>query len=168
MNGHVFTGEPTLVPNCYQDHKFQYENLYFCSPSCAKGWIFRDMRTHPDRIHLFALYCRQVLRLTEPVPLCPDPRFIDVYMCNPAGGLTIEQYRADSGRSRTGHRHLSPLIDETLCIQPVVPGSERLDVGLYTSERKDVGPGVVTGGGGGGVCDGGTNLDSSGVVTTQL
>ena len=121
MDGFPFDGEPTLVPVAY-DHQtatFTYENLQFCSPACAKGWLFRDPHTNTDRIQLLTLYCTTVLGLVDPVQVCPDPRFLCDYMLEPATGLTIEQFRTRTTGLQTGFAHINPVVDQTVYLEPV-------------------------------------------------
>jgi hypothetical protein len=116
MDGFEFDGEPTLVP-VHRDrntNRFTYENVVFCSPSCAKGWIYRDVHVHTDRINLFTLYCLQELGVTENVRVCPDTRFLQVYMKDPGTGLTIEQFRSANGTLPTGFKHIDPMVDQTV------------------------------------------------------
>lgn len=141
MDGHTFTGGAILVPTKYSvDRKeFQYENLVFCSPSCAKGWIFQDVRRNTDQLHLFSLYCRQVLGLSDPVEICTDPRFLQSYMSDPSQGLTIEQFRSRHPTRLlvTAYQHIHPWVDQSIKAEEITRGSGQLDVSLYIQPTKE-------------------------------
>ena len=136
MDGHTFVGEPTLVPikYCPDRKEFQYENLVFCSPSCAKGWIFQDVRRKTDQIHVFSQYCHQVLGLSEPVDICTDPRFLRSYMLDSSQGLTIEQFRSQHPTTLrvTSYQHVHPWVDESIKAEEITRGGDQLDISLYT------------------------------------
>jgi len=136
MDGFAFTGEPTLVPISYDGDRdaFVYENTIFCSPSCAKGWLFRDVHNNTDRMHLFALYCKKVLGIHELINICPDPRFICDYMMDPSKGITLETFREQVGVHvlATGFKHMSPSIDQTLYLEEVKAEADGMDESEYT------------------------------------
>lgn len=122
MDGFVFTGEPTLVPMSYdcESGTFTFENIVFCSPACAKGWLFRDIHNNTDRLHMFTLYCKNILHLQGPTQMCPDPRFIHEYMADPEHGITIDTFRNTTTHVlATGFRHVSPSIDKTVHLEKV-------------------------------------------------
>ena len=137
MDGHTFTGEPTLLPVSYDAVKstFTYDNIVFCSPSCAKGWIFRDIQTNTDRMGIFTHYCREVLGIKRHVDICPDPRFIREFMATPhEDSLTIEQFRQQGHLFGTGHAHTSPHIDQSTYLTKVTADTDEIDGALYTTK----------------------------------
>ena len=95
MDGFPFHWKPVLLPKDYDCNSgtFTYENVSFCSPECAKGYLFKDVHTHTDRIHLFSLYCRNILGLKTAVGVCADVASIKDYMVDPESGISIEQFR---------------------------------------------------------------------------
>jgi hypothetical protein len=116
-DGFPFSHAPTLLPTKYDQIKktFVYDNIVFCSPSCVKGWLFRDVHTNSERIQLFSLYCEKVLGLScLKVDICPDHRFIQEYMVEPEGGITIETFRAVNPTHLlvTGTHTINPTIDK--------------------------------------------------------
>ena len=136
MDGFAFSGEPTLVPISYDRQKgtFVYENNVFCSPSCGKGWLFRDVHTNTDRIQLFTLYCTKVLGIHGHVNICPDTRFIREYMLEPEGGISIETFRAanDTCILATGFKHVSPSVDKTIYLEEIKSNVDGIDDNVYT------------------------------------
>jgi hypothetical protein len=123
MDGFCFDWEPTLVPIEYdrEQQKFIYENNVFCSPACAKGWLFRDVHNNTDRLQLFSLYCKKVLNVCGHITMCPDPRFIREYMFDPEKGITIATFRAQhqSHILATGFKHVCPSVDQTVYLEEV-------------------------------------------------
>lgn len=136
MDGFSFVGEPTLVPVSYDSDldSFVFENNVFCSPSCAKGWLFRDVHNNTDRLHMFALYCKKILGIQGAVHICPDPRFIREYMIDPSKGITIEAFRDRVGTHvlATGFKHVSPSVDQTLYLEEIKAESDGIDESEYT------------------------------------
>ena len=139
MDGHTFLGEPTLLPRSYDavTSTFTYDNIVFCSPSCAKGWIFRDIQSNTDRISIFTHYCREILGITRHVDICPDPRFLREYMATPqVDSLTIDQFRqpSDGHLFGTRHTHTSPHIDQSTRLTKVTADTDEIDGVLYTTK----------------------------------
>ena len=134
MDGFTFTGEPTLVPTGYdrETDRFVYENNVFCSPSCAKGWIFRDVHNNTDRIQLFTLYCKKVLCIQEQIHICPDPRFIREYMYEPEKGISIETFRDTTHILATGFKHVNPSVDQTIYLEEIKTDVDGIDENEYT------------------------------------
>jgi hypothetical protein len=136
-DGFAFTGEPTLVPITYdlERETFLYENNVFCSPECAKGWLFRDVHNNTDRLHLFTLYCKKVLGLHDTIHICPDPRFIRDYMVEPEKGITIDTFRTRRSTHvlATGSKHVSPSVDSTVYLEEIKKDADAMDESVYTS-----------------------------------
>ena len=131
MDGFTFSGEPTLLPTSFNrdQETFVYENSVFCSPSCAKGWLFRDVHINTDRIQLFTIYCRKVLGLCEPIHICPNPQFIREYMLDPEKGITIDTFRAANTTCllATGFKHVSPSVDKTVYLEEIKTDVDGID-----------------------------------------
>ena len=136
MDGFAFTGEPTLVPTSYDraTDRFVYENNVFCSPSCAKGWLFRDVHNNTDRIQLFTLYCKKVLCIHEQINICPDPRFIREYMYDPEKGISIDTFRErrDNHILATVFKHVNPSVDQTIYLEEIKADADGIDENTYT------------------------------------
>jgi hypothetical protein len=135
MDGFAFTGEPILVPVKYdrECETFIYENNVFCSPECAKGWLFRDVHNNTDRLHLFTLYCRKVLGLHDHIQICPDPRFIREYMVDPEKGITIDTFRMRHSTHvlATGSEHVSPSIDKSVYLEEIKSEIDGMDESVF-------------------------------------
>ena len=99
MDGFPFDHAPICIPVAYDSmrQKFTFEKKTFCSPSCAKGYLYRDISTSSDRLHLFALYCKKMLHM-DVVTTCPDPSCITSYNIDGVG-MSISDFRAKSGTS---------------------------------------------------------------------
>ena len=95
-DGFSFPGPAIFLPKSHDIvmNIFTYENLVFCSPSCAKGYLFHDARTTTSKIQMFSMYCRNVLGIQDNVEICPDICFIKDYMIDQRMGITIEEFRA--------------------------------------------------------------------------
>jgi hypothetical protein len=136
MDGFSFAGEPTLVPTSYDrdTDQFVYENNVFCSPSCAKGWLFRDVHNNTDRIQLFTLYCKKVLGIHGQINICPDPRFIREYMYDPEKGISIETFRERREKHilATGFKHVNPSVDQTIYLEEIKADADGIDENTYT------------------------------------
>lgn len=119
QDGASFEGESIFVPvSCHPTtNEFTFANLHFCSPGCAKGYLFRDAHSTNDRIHLFHIYCRKVLGIDGNIQPSPDPIFLKDYMVDPTLGLSIEEFRNMStenvciGTKRSG---IDPVLDESI------------------------------------------------------
>ena len=133
MDGFPFSGEPTLVPVSYDRDRdtFLYENIVFCSPECGKGWLFRDVHNNTDRLQLFTLYCKKVLGLHAHVSICPDPRFINEYMLDPAKGITLETFRTSQSPLCTGFKHINPSVDPTVYLEEIKTDTDGIDENTY-------------------------------------
>lgn len=144
MDGFNFTGAPFLVPVKYdqQTDVYTFENLAFCSPSCAKGWLFRDIHVNSARIQLYTLYCTSRLRLPDTVDICPDPRFIDEYMIDRTKGLTIQEFRSQNSDYvlSVSRDHINPSIDQSVYMQVVPTENNELDETRYTVDVDDERP----------------------------
>lgn len=118
QDGYTFDGPPTLLPS-QRDSKtlvFTFMNLHFCSPSCAKGYLFRDAHCTMDKIHLFHQYAREILGL-EDVRVSPDPMFLQDYMVTPGTGKSIEEFRSAptvEGVCGTRQPGVDPIIDDSI------------------------------------------------------
>jgi hypothetical protein len=136
MDGFAFAGEPTLVPTHYDSVQgtFLYENIVFCSPSCAKGWLFRDIHQNSDRLQMFTLYCKKVLGLHGHINICPDPRFIREYMFDPVKGISIDTFRTTHKTHvlATGSKSISPAIDQTVYLEEIKSDDVGIDENTYT------------------------------------
>ena len=137
MDGYEFTGPACLAPVKYDQHtdQFTFENLSFCSLSCAKGWLFRDIHNNSARINLFTLYCTNKLHLKTIVDICPDPRFINEYMIDRAKGLTIQEFRNQNSKYvlSAAYAHINPAIDQSVYMQVTPTENTELDETEYTT-----------------------------------
>ena len=142
LDGFEFDGQPSLVPVAYdqQIEQFKFANLVFCSPACAKGWLFRDPHTNVDQINLFSLYCKTQLGLGTSVDTCPDPRFISAYMHDDSGGMTIDEFRSRTTdfsyvvSTETTHPNI---IDTSVSIHKVPKIDVDMDTSEYVSNRDE-------------------------------
>jgi hypothetical protein len=130
-DGFPFLHAPTLLPTKYDEIKksFLYDNIVFCSPSCVKGWLFRDVHNNSERIQLFTLYCEKVLKIScGELDICPDHRFIQQYMVDPEGGIDIETFRAKNPdyTLATASTSINPAIDKRTSLQSVPKEDEGL------------------------------------------
>jgi hypothetical protein len=135
-DGYEFTNQPFLAPVSYDQSSdvFTFENIHFCSPSCVKGWLFRDIHRNSARIQLFTLYCKRKLGIDKVVDICPDPRFINEYMIDKSKGLTIREFRSknDQYALSVAYPHVNPSIDQSVYLQAVPTDHDELDETAYT------------------------------------
>jgi hypothetical protein len=132
-DGFPFSHGPTLLPTQYDPIKktFLFDNIVFCSPSCVKGWLYRDVHTHSERIQLFSLYCETGLGIScVDVDICPDHRFIKEYMMEPDNGITIETFRAKNVTHLlvNASSTINPVIDKREILQSIP--KENMDTSL--------------------------------------
>ena len=134
-DGYPFDGPPVLLPTSYDQRldKFTFENLCFCSPSCAKGWLFRDAGLHPNRMQLFSLYCHRVLNMEGEVDICPDPRFLRDYMFDPSDGMTVAQFRSQNPDSTwaVAGEHIDPCVCKNERVVEAPKSDVKLDSDMY-------------------------------------
>lgn len=121
MDGFPFETTPILLPLTYDSctGTFTFDNIVFCSFSCAKGYLFRDMTKHADLIILLTMYARTSFNITDPIRICPDRRLIreylyqDVPMC-----MNITDFRAATPTyiitNQCKSNHTVPCIENTI------------------------------------------------------
>jgi hypothetical protein len=145
-DGFEFSGSPVLLPKRYDSVKneFIYDNVVFCSPSCLKGWVYRDINIHGDNIQLISLYIHKVLGIdASTVDICPDPQFIDAYMFDKTKGMSIDTFRSHNEKYiyAMKDKHINPSLNESKEICKVDKSDGFLDKDLYnTTSIKDVTP----------------------------
>lgn len=135
-DGFPFEGPPVLLPKKFDavKNEFVYDNVVFCSPSCLKGYVYRDISMHADRIHLISMYMHRELGLdARNINICPDPQFIKDYMFDKTNGLDIETFRAtnDNCIYATKDTYTDPNIDMSKQLQAVKKVDGCLDKDLY-------------------------------------
>jgi hypothetical protein len=142
MDGFTFSDAPVLLPSSYDatTDTFKYENMTFCSPACVKGWVFKDVSIHSDKINLVSLYFHKVLGITGVVGICPDPQFIQDYMLtDKEKGISIEEFRKDNEQYiyATKTKHINPSsINTDRQLQQVDKNAGCLNDDTYTSAEQ--------------------------------
>ena len=136
-DGFPFDGEPVLLPKKFDavKNEFVYDNVVFCSPSCLKGYVHRDISMHADRISLVSMYIHRELGIdARLVTICPDPQFIQDYMYDKTNGMSIETFRANNPDFVYGTKdhHIDPNIDTSKQPNKVQKVDGCLDKELYT------------------------------------
>lgn len=91
-DGHSFEGQSFSYPVDVDPatNKFTLAPVHFCSLSCAKFYIRRDINLNPHLLNWFDLYARTQFGVDH-VDTAPDPRVLDCYAT--FDGISISEYR---------------------------------------------------------------------------